>query len=102
MDDNWSVVVVKCPSEQTQKMLVDFYRYVEYIVGVNSLHFLIHDRVDDEVVLSFRILIDSTEKRRIDEVVALKLQNSFPKGKFALNPEPKHPLYTYVAWDWRG
>jgi hypothetical protein len=93
--------VFKCPSENAKNILVDFYRYVEHIVGVNSVHFLIRDRIDDEVVFSFRILIESADKTRVDDVIALKLQNSFPKGRFAINPRPKHSLYRYVAWPWR-
>ena len=57
IDDEWSVVVFKCPPEQTKKHLIDFYRYTEYLVGVKSVHFLIRDRLDDEVVVSFRILL---------------------------------------------
>ena len=101
IDDEWSVVVFKCPPEQTKKHLIDFYRYVEYLVGVKSVHFLIRDRLDEEVVVSFRILLDPAEKTHVKEAIILQLQHSFPEGMFVLDPEPEHPLYPYVAWDWK-
>lgn len=101
IDDDWSVVVFKSKPEHVKEIVVDLYRFIEYLVGVKSLHFLIRDRVDDEVVFSFRILLEQGEKRHIEDTVALKLRNSITQHKFAINPPPNHPLYAYVAWPWR-
>jgi hypothetical protein len=78
------------------KVLPSFYGFVKGLEGVKSLHFLITDRVKDEVVFSFRVM---TEDRRIvASKMAYKLAMLLPKGKFAVDPEFRHPLWKYVAW----
>ena len=101
VDLDWSVLVCKCKSENSREFLVDVYRYIEFLVGVKSLHFLVRDQVDDDVVFSLRILLDPEEKEHIGDAITLKLGNSLPKDCYALNPESPHPLCKYVAWPWR-
>ena len=99
--NDWSVVIFRTESDKAGKMLVDFYRYVEDLVGVKDLHFLIRDRVDDDVVFSFRILLESKEKNDLENAIAFQLGKSMPENVFAINPEPEHPFHKYVAWPWR-
>ena len=99
--NDWSVVIFKTEPDKAGKTLVDFYRYVEDLIGVKDLHFLIRDRVDDDVVFSFRILLESKEKNDIENAIAFQLGKSMPENVFAINPEPEHPFYKYVTWSWR-
>ena len=101
IDYDWSVLVCKYKSENSKVFLVDLYRYVEYLVGVKSLHFIIRDRVDDDVIFSFRIQLDPEEKRQIEDAITLKLRNILPTDCYTINPGPNHPLCEYVAWPWR-
>jgi hypothetical protein len=57
-DEDWSVAVFKCSPENIRSVLLEFYGFVVDLVGVKSLHFLVRDRVEDEVVVSFRVLIE--------------------------------------------
>ena len=50
LNDDWSVAVFKCAPENVRSVLLEFYGFVVDLVGVKSLHFLIRDRVKDEVV----------------------------------------------------
>ena len=100
-NNDWSVVVLKTESDNLEKTLVDFYRYVEDLIGVNDLHFLIRGRVENDIFLSFRILLDANEKDNLENTIALRLETIMPKEAFVINPEPDHPLYRYVAWPWR-
>jgi hypothetical protein len=52
----WCVAVFKCSSGSVKKVLVEVYRFADGLKGVRSLHFLITDRVGDEVVFSFRVI----------------------------------------------
>lgn len=66
--------------------------------GVKSLHFLIRNRVKNEIVVSFRVL--ATEKAR--EIVCSKMNyklRMLVPDKFAVDPDKNSPLYKYVAWD---
>jgi hypothetical protein len=96
----WSVVVFQCESEKARDRLVSFYRFVEDLIGVKDVYFLIRDRVDDEVVLSFRILLDSKEKKELDERIAFMLGNLIPDENFVIDPPLEHPLSKYDAWTW--
>lgn len=58
--DNWSVAVLRCKADRTRNSLLDLYDFVRDIEGVRDLHFLIRDRIDDEIVLSIRMLLEST------------------------------------------
>ncbi len=45
----WSVAVFKCNPDSIKKVLVEVYRFADGLKGVRSLHFLITDRVGDEI-----------------------------------------------------
>lgn len=79
--------------------LQSFYHFVEDLKEVRSLHFLFRDRVDDEVVVSFRVLIDPKLKDSFTSKVTSKLTNLLPLEKFAIDPTLDHALGQYVAWN---
>jgi hypothetical protein len=68
-DNEWCVAVFKCIRENIRNVLVDFYDFMKDLEGVKSLRFLIRDRVKDEIVVGFRVLV--TEKTR--EIVRSKM-----------------------------
>jgi hypothetical protein len=94
---NWSVAVFKCPKENIRNVLLDFYGFMKDLEGVKSLHFLVRDRVKNEIVVSFRVLATEKTKEIIQSKMNYKLGLLVP-SKFALNPDSHHDLYKYVAW----
>jgi hypothetical protein len=93
----WCVAVFKCTQENIRNVLLDFYGFMKDLEGVESLHFLIRDRVKSEIIVSFRVL--ATEKMR--EIARSKMNyklNELVPDKFAVDPVTKHPLNKYVAW----
>ena len=54
--DDWCVPVFKCKPDKLEDLLIDFYSFVKDLQGVKNLHFLIRDRVENEIVFSFRVL----------------------------------------------
>jgi hypothetical protein len=94
---DWSVAVFKVKPENT-KTVVDFYRFVEDLEGVASLHFLIRDRLDDEVVFSFRVLSEPGKLKIVRSKMKYKLDTLLEKEAFAVDPEAHDPLAKYVAW----
>lgn len=63
-----------------------------------GLHFLIRDRIDDEVVFSFRIIVDHKSKETAKTKVTNKLSYLLSIDKFAVNPTSENSLAKYVAW----
>jgi hypothetical protein len=93
----WCVAVFKCTQENIRNVLLDFYGFMKDLEGVESLHFLIRDRVKSEIIVSFRVL--ATEKMR--EITRSKMNYKLGllvPDKFAVAPDTKHPLNKYVAW----
>jgi hypothetical protein len=96
--DNWSVAVLRCKADKTGNSLLDLYDFVKGIEGVRDLHFLIRDRIDDDVVLSIRMLLESQHARVVKSKVAFKLGTMLSEDKFAVDPDAENPLEKYVAW----
>jgi hypothetical protein len=94
-------VVFKCKSEKAKDALIDFYSFVESIEGVKDLHFLIGDRTDNEVVFSFRVLLEHKDKKIIDSKIAFKVNALVAENNFAVDPNPENPLCKYGAWPWK-
>lgn len=94
----WCVTVFKCNSDKVEDLLVDFYHFVKDLEGVKDLHFIIRDRVDNEVVFSFRVFLDPKYEKVIESKIAYKLRNSISEDKFAINPSADNPLAKYSAW----
>ena len=100
--DSWCVTVVKCNSEKAKNVLVDFFSFLESLEGVEDLHFLIRDRIEDEVVLSFRVLTKPKMKKVVRSKIAYKLKKLVSEDKFAIDPKAEDPLQKYVAWSSKG
>jgi len=100
--DLWCVTVVRCKSEKARDILVDFFGFLENLEGVKDLHFLIRDRVDDEVVFSFRVLTKPKMKKAVKSKIAYKMKRLTSEDKFAIDPDTENPLQKYVAWSAKG
>jgi hypothetical protein len=48
--DKWNVAVLQCKADKVRSIILDFYDFVRDIEGVGDLHFLIRDRIEDEVM----------------------------------------------------
>ena len=96
--DDWMVTVFKCKPDNVENLLVDFYSFVKDLKGVKNMHFLIRDRVDDEVVFSFRVLVESADREVIASKIAYKLRRFIPKNRFAIDPSKRSSFARYVAW----
>jgi hypothetical protein len=94
----WCVAVFKCEPEKIHKTLPDFYSFVKDLEGVESLHFLIRDRLEDNVVFSFRVLIKSKAKLVMQSKISYKLGSLLKKQDFTIDPEAENSLFKYVAW----
>jgi hypothetical protein len=95
---DWTVAVFKVKPEEIKTTVVDFYRFVEDLEGVISLHFLIRDRLDDYVVFSFRVLSEPDKLKIVSSKMKYKLGLLLEKEAFSVNPNSDHPLAKYVAW----
>ncbi|MFH0748784.1 MAG: hypothetical protein V1915_02540 [Candidatus Bathyarchaeota archaeon] len=100
-EHEWSVVVLKFNPENVKDIVTDFYKFVDHLVGVKSTHFLISDRIDNMVVFSFRVLLETEEKKHIEDIIAIELKDLLPEENFAINPGSDHPLHAFVQWPWR-
>jgi hypothetical protein len=100
-NDGWCVAVFKCTPDNVENVLVDFYEFVRDLQGVKDLHFLIRDRVEDEVVFSFRVLVELKDREVVKSKIGYKLGNLMPEGKFAIDPSIDNPLLKYVAWNYK-
>jgi len=96
--DDWCVAVFRCKPNDIRKIAPVFYKFVKDLAGVKSLHFIVRDRLEDEVIFSFRVLVENGKKRIIASKMVYRLGMLLPKGEFAVDPEPQHPLRKYVAW----
>jgi len=97
-DDDWCVAVFRCKPADVRRVLVSFYGFVKDLEGVRSLHFIIRDRLEDDVVFSFRVLVDSKDKQIVKSKINYKLGTLMASGRFAVDPDTKDPLEKYVAW----
>ena len=98
ISNEWCVAVFKCSPTSVKKVLVEVYRFADALKGVRSLHFLIRDRVEDEVVFSFRVMVEPKFKEIIKTKLAYKLGTLLSKDKYAIDPAAGNSLEQYVAW----
>jgi len=98
ISSGWCVAVFKLKPDRIKDVLVAFYGFVKDLESVRDWHFLIRDRVDDEVVFSFRVSIDSKDKQVIKSKIAYKLGTLLSEDKYAVDPVADHPLEKYVDW----
>jgi hypothetical protein len=97
-DNDWCVAVFRCKQEGIRDVLLDFYSFMKDVEGVKSLHFLIRDRIRSDIVVCFRVLTEQKSKEIIRSKMRFKLGGLVP-DKFAVDPDSRHPLKKYVAWN---
>lgn len=98
ISNEWCVAVFKCSADSVRKVLVDVYRFTDDLEGVRTLHFLVRDRVEDEVVFSFRVMVEPKYKEIVKSKLAYKLGTLLPKDKYEVDPGRENSLEQYVAW----
>jgi len=97
-DSDWCVIVSKCKTKSVTDFVVNFYRFVEGVHGVKSLHFIIRDRVGNDVIFSFRVLTQAKEKQAVRSKIVYKLKSLVSEDKFAVDPTKDNRLFKYAAW----
>lgn len=100
-NDEWIVVVAKFNHEKVKHHIVNVYTYVDDLIGVKDLHFIIRDRIDDEVVVSFRISLEQSNREETIQYITSHLDTLISDSTYAINPEPQHPLFEFAAWSWK-
>jgi hypothetical protein len=95
---DWCVAVFKCKADGARDVVVDFYSFVDGMFGVRDLYFLIRDRVDDEVVFNFRVLVEREQMEVVKSKMRYSLKRIFSTGSFSINPRRNSPLHKYAAW----
>ena len=98
ISNEWCVAVFKCSPDSLKKVLVDLYRFADDLKGVRSLHFLVSDRVEDELVLSFRVMVEPKFKEIIKSKLSHKLSTLLSNDKYAIGPTAETSFGQYVAW----
>lgn len=97
-DLDWCVAVFKCKWDRAKDVLVDFYIFVDGMFGVKDLHFLIRDHVGEEVVFSFRLLVEDGQMEVVKSKIRYSLGRLVSEGSFSINPRRGSPLCEYAAW----
>jgi hypothetical protein len=98
ISNEWCVAVFKCSPDSVKKVLVEVYRFADDLKGVRSLHFLVRDRVEDEVVFSFRVMVEPKFKEMVKTKLAYKLGTLLSEDKYVIDPATGNSLEQYVAW----
>ncbi len=98
ISSEWCVAVFKCRPNSVKKVLVEFYRFADDLNGVRSLHFLIRDRVENEVVFSFRMMVEPKFKEIVKINLSCKLGTLLSEDKYAIDPAAGTSLAQYVVW----
>jgi hypothetical protein len=81
-----------------KKVLVEVYRFTDDLKGVRSLHFLVRDRIEDEAIFSFRVMVEPKFKEIVKNKLAYKLSTLLPKNKYTIDPTAENSLAQYVEW----
>jgi hypothetical protein len=98
ISNEWCVAVFKCSLTSVKKVLIEVYRFADDLKGVLSLHFLVRDRVGDEAVVSFRVMVEPKFKEMVKTKLAYKLGTLLSEDKYAIDPAAGNSLEQYVAW----
>ena len=98
ISNEWCVAVFKRSLTSVKKVLIEVYRFADDLKGVLSLHFLVRDRVGDEAVVSFRVMVEPKFKEMVKTKLAYKLGTLLSEDKYAIDPAAGNSLEQYVAW----
>jgi hypothetical protein len=96
--NEWCVAIFKCSPDSVKKILVEVYRFAYDLKGVRSLHFLVRDRAEDEVVISFRVMVEPKFKEMIKTNLSCKLGTLISEDKYVVDPATGNSFEQYVAW----
>jgi hypothetical protein len=97
--NSWVVTVFKGPSAIFNETIIGFYRFIDMLKEVRSFHFLIRYRVDGNVVVSFRVMVNKKAGKSLKEKIAAKLKALLPVENFAIDPSDDNSVFgKYVAW----
>ena len=99
--DDWSVTIFKCKPDMLKDVLIDVYSFIETTEGVKDLHFIIRDRLRNQVIICFRVLQEEKNKKIISSKIAFKLRSLIPEENFVVDPDPKHRYHKLAAWPWK-
>lgn len=94
IENAWLVTVFKYDYSNAKEILIDLYNFAKDLEEVKDLFSIIRYRVEDEVVFSFRFMI---EEENTFSQIQFKLKNLIPEENFMLNLIPDNPLYKYEA-----
>jgi hypothetical protein len=97
-NSDWCVAVFKCSKENIRNVLVDFYGFMK---DLEELNFLIGDRVENEIVASFRVLAAEKTREIVRRKMNYKLGILLPDN-FEVDPDSQSPLNKYVVWGTEG
>jgi hypothetical protein len=94
----WIITVFKCDAKKVQSVLIDFYDFVCDLTEVKTSHFIIRDRLENDVVFSFRVSCFKEDEKIVKSKIAFKINNLVSKENYVINPDSNDPLFRYVAW----
>jgi hypothetical protein len=98
ISSEWCVAVFECRPDSVKKALVEVYRFADELKGVRSLHFLVRDRVEDEAVFSFSVMVEPKFKEMVKTNLSCKLGTLLSKDKHVIDPAVGNSFEQYVAW----
>ena len=98
ISNEWCVAVFKCSPALVKTVLVEVYRFVDDLKGVRSLHFLVRDRFEGEVVFSFRVMVEPKFNKIVKSKLAYKLGTLMSKDMYEIDPAAESSFGQYVAW----
>jgi hypothetical protein len=95
--NDWCIVVARCRAKIVSGFLVGFYRFAKNMDGVKCLYFSLRDRVENDVIVVFRILLEAGKARAVKSKISYKLKSLLPEGKYAIDPHKENLLFKYAA-----
>ena len=96
----WSVIVVKTQPVHVRRTLVHTYRFLEGLIGVDAVHFAVRDRMQDSVIISFRLRFAAATAEATKAAIHRELEDEMVVD-FAIDPPASHPFRVFAAWPWQ-
>jgi hypothetical protein len=95
----WSVIVVKTQPAHVRETVVRVYRFIRGLIEVDAVHFVVRDRMQDGVIVSFRFRIESADADATKAAIRRELERDTIVD-FAIDPPVSHPLHKFAVWPW--
>jgi hypothetical protein len=95
--NDWCIVVARCRAKMMASLLVGFYRFAKGMDGVKCLYFSVMDRVENDVIVIFRVLADAGKAKAVKSKISYKLKSLLSEGKYAIDPRNDNLLFKYAA-----